>query len=170
MAATGAVADENVTQREHALQSALLAEQAAGKENHEIVTSSLLHDIGHLLLDEHAGDDSFLAEDLEHEVVGQAWLERYFSPAVTLPVLYHVAAKRYLTSVPTPVSTEPHVASVSLSLCLSVGVCVCVFRLHTFMLPGAGGSGVLRWAVDLIETQPGGARRPLYSDRGGGVH
>lgn len=92
-------ADENVTQREHALQTALLAEQEAGTESHEIVTSSLLHDIGHLLLDEHAGDDSFLQEDLEHEAVGQAWLERYFSPAVTLPVLYHVDAKRYWTSV-----------------------------------------------------------------------
>jgi predicted HD phosphohydrolase len=42
-------ADENVTQREHALQTALLAEQEAGTESHEIVTSSLLHDIGHLL-------------------------------------------------------------------------------------------------------------------------
>ena len=91
--------DENVTQREHALQTALLAEQEAGKDAHEIVTSSLLHDIGHLLLDEHAGEESFLQEDLEHEAVGQAWLERYFSPTVTLPVLYHVAAKRYWTSV-----------------------------------------------------------------------
>jgi predicted HD phosphohydrolase len=93
------MADENVTQRQHALQTALLAEQEAGKEAHEVVTSALLHDIGHLLLDEHAGEDSFLEEDLEHEVVGQAWLTRYFSPAVTLPVLYHVPAKRYWTSV-----------------------------------------------------------------------
>jgi predicted HD phosphohydrolase len=39
------------------------------------------------------------AQDLEHEVVGQNWLERYFQPAVTLPVLYHVAAKRYWTCI-----------------------------------------------------------------------
>ena len=53
------MADENVTQRQHALQTALLAEQEAGKEAHEVVTSAVLHDIGHLLLDEHAGEDSF---------------------------------------------------------------------------------------------------------------
>ena len=32
-------------------------------------------------------------------MVGQNWLERYFQPAVTLPVLYHVAAKRYWTCI-----------------------------------------------------------------------
>ena len=32
-------------------------------------------------------------------MVGQAWMERYFQPKVTLPVLYHVDAKRYWTAV-----------------------------------------------------------------------
>ena len=54
--------DENVTQRQHALQSGLLAEQEWGPDSHEMITASLLHDIGHLLLDEHAGDESFLQE------------------------------------------------------------------------------------------------------------
>ena len=38
-------------------------------------------------------------QDLEHEVVGQKWLERYFDPVVTNPVLFHVDAKRYWTAV-----------------------------------------------------------------------
>ena len=50
--------DGTVTQLEHALQSAALAE-AEGAEG-AAVAAPLLHDIGHLVLDEHAGNEGFL--------------------------------------------------------------------------------------------------------------
>ena len=46
--------DENVTQLEHGLQSAALA-RAAGATPQQVI-SALFHDLGHLLVDEHAGD------------------------------------------------------------------------------------------------------------------
>ncbi len=87
---------ESVTQLEHALQCALLAEQAGASG--ELIVAALLHDIGHLLHDlpadapEHGIDD-------HHENSGYRFLEKHFAPAVTEPVRQHVAAKRYLCSV-----------------------------------------------------------------------
>jgi len=87
---------EAVTQQEHALQAALLAEQAGAGE--QLVAAALLHDIGHLLHDlpDDAPDDGV---DDRHEELGQRWLAKYFGPAVTEPVRLHVAAKRYLCAV-----------------------------------------------------------------------
>jgi len=82
-----------VTQRQHALQAAWLAE----KDGHDaaLITAALLHDIGHLVHD--LGDDPAEAGvDDRHEELGQAWLARHFGPEVTEPVRLHVAAKRYL--------------------------------------------------------------------------
>ena len=87
---------ENVTQLEHALQCAWLAEQAGATR--ELVVAALLHDIGHLLHDlpddapDHGVDD-------HHENSGYRFLEKYLPPAVTEPVRQHVAAKRYLCTV-----------------------------------------------------------------------
>lgn len=89
----GATYGEGVTQTEHALQSALLAEQAGAGPT--LVTAALLHDIGHLLHD--LGED--IADrgiDAEHESIASAWLSQHFPPAVSEPVRLHVAAKRYL--------------------------------------------------------------------------
>jgi MFS transporter, OPA family, glycerol-3-phosphate transporter len=84
---------EAVTQREHALQAALSAEQAdAGPA---LVTAALLHDIGHLLPDSHVGDGA-KDVDLQHEEAGAVWLADYFPPDVVEPIRLHVAAKRYL--------------------------------------------------------------------------
>jgi phosphonate degradation associated HDIG domain protein len=91
--------DATVTQNEHALQSAALAD--ADGAGDALVVAALLHDIGHLLVDEHAGHEGFLAGDLEHERVGAAVLERWFPPSVTGPIALHVPAKRYL------VATDP---------------------------------------------------------------
>ena len=77
---------EPVTQLEHALQAAWLAEKEDAPQ--WLVVAALLHDIGHLLRD--PGIDS------AHEDAGQAWLAQYFGPEVTAPVRLHVAAKRYL--------------------------------------------------------------------------
>lgn len=92
--------DEAVTQIEHALQSADLAAQDGCSE--QAVTAALLHDIGHLLLDEHDGQSGFLNEDLNHEQAGAELLAAYFPEQVTEPIRLHVAAKRYLCT------TDPH--------------------------------------------------------------
>jgi phosphonate degradation associated HDIG domain protein len=87
---------EPVTQGEHALQAAHLAltEGAASS----LVAASLLHDIGHLL---HALPDDAPEQGLDdlHEELGNRFLIKYFTPAVSEPVHLHVAAKRYLCAV-----------------------------------------------------------------------
>lgn len=88
-----AMYDEIVTEREHALQAAALAE-AAGADD-ATVAAALLHDVGRLL----GGDpavDGFVATDRAHDRVGQHYLARWFGPDVTGPVGLHVEAKRYL--------------------------------------------------------------------------
>jgi gamma-butyrobetaine dioxygenase len=77
---------EAVTQLEHALQAAALAEQAEAAP--VLVAAALLHDLGHLL----PADPSEAA----HEELGARWLARFFPPAVTEPIRLHVPAKRYL--------------------------------------------------------------------------
>jgi len=86
--------DKQVTQLEHALQTAELArrDQAAA---HEIV-AALLHDVGHFLADAYQGDDNFLRPDLHHEEVGARWLAQFFPAEVTALVRLHVPAKRWL--------------------------------------------------------------------------
>lgn len=84
---------ESVTETEHGLQSALLAEQSGAKPS--LVVAALLHDIGHLL-HEQGEDVADRGIDARHENAGAAWLARHFGPAVVDPVRLHVAAKRYL--------------------------------------------------------------------------
>ncbi|MFG1926477.1 phosphonate degradation HD-domain oxygenase [Cryptosporangium sp. NPDC048952] len=88
--------DEAVTQLEHALQCAALAE-SAGYGPHAQV-AALLHDIGHLAL----GEDGESAEhDQRHEIIGARLVTRWFGAEAGGPVALHVAAKRYL------VATDP---------------------------------------------------------------
>ena len=86
--------DEVVTQLEHALQCAALAQQ--NEAGPTLITSALLHDLGHFILDEHNADKAFLATDLNHEEIGAAYLTPFFPEAVTTPIRLHVPAKRYL--------------------------------------------------------------------------
>jgi phosphonate degradation associated HDIG domain protein len=87
---------EAVTETEHALQCAHLAEQSGAGP--ELISAALLHDAGHLL--HGLGEDSASRGiDGRHEDVGAAWLGRHFGPAVIDPVRLHVAAKRYLCAV-----------------------------------------------------------------------
>ena len=86
--------DEVVTQLEHALQCAALAKQKNASPT--LITGALLHDVGHIILDEHSAREAFLDTDLSHEEVGAQYLRPFFPEAVTTPVRLHVPAKRYL--------------------------------------------------------------------------
>ena len=86
--------DEAVTQLEHALQCAALATQNDATPT--LITSALLHDIGHFILDEHNADVVFLNTDLNHEEIGAQYLEPFFPKTITTPIRLHVPAKRYL--------------------------------------------------------------------------
>ncbi|MCB1094844.1 MAG: HD family phosphohydrolase [Verrucomicrobiae bacterium] len=89
--------DEAVTQLEHGLQAACLARHAHAPPSE--ITAALLHDIGHLLVDEFEGTDDFLYDDLGHELIGADYLEPYFPSEVIEPIRLHVPAKRYLCTV-----------------------------------------------------------------------
>jgi phosphonate degradation associated HDIG domain protein len=86
-------AGEPVTQLQHALQSAHLAEQdGAGRE---LVVAAFLHDLGHLINDQ--GETPTLRGiDDRHEHVALPFLRHLFGPAVLQPIRLHVDAKRYL--------------------------------------------------------------------------
>ena len=87
---------EAVSQKEHALQTAALAECAGASD--ALIVAALLHDVGHLVHepDEHIADRGL---DSRHEAAGETWLAGTFGPAVTQPIRLHVAAKRYLCAV-----------------------------------------------------------------------
>ncbi len=82
-----------VTQLEHALQGARLAE-LDGCLPHLIV-ATLLHDIGHMVHDLGETPAATGVDDL-HQRLGADFLSRWFGGGVTRPVRLHVAAKRYL--------------------------------------------------------------------------
>jgi phosphonate degradation associated HDIG domain protein len=81
---------EGVTQMEHALQSAALAEAHGCAPT--LVAAALLHDIGHLFEKE----EEVFASDHRHEATGADALAGLFVEAVWQPIALHVAAKRYL--------------------------------------------------------------------------
>ena len=86
-------AGEPVTQLEHALQTAALAE-AAGADD-ELVTAYLLHDLGHLLQD--LGETPTLrGVDDVHQYAALPFLRGLFGERVLGGIQLHVDAKRYL--------------------------------------------------------------------------
>ncbi len=89
-------AGEPVTQLEHALQCAHLAE--AEDADDELVTAALLHDLGHLLHD--LGETpSLRGLDDVHQYRALPFLRGLFSDAVLNPIKLHVDAKRYLCAI-----------------------------------------------------------------------
>jgi phosphonate degradation associated HDIG domain protein len=80
---------EAVSQLEHALQCAALAEAEGAAPM--LVAAALLHDVGHLIAKPRADDG-----DDKHEDIGWGYLKTHFPTGVSEPVRLHVPAKRYL--------------------------------------------------------------------------
>jgi gamma-butyrobetaine dioxygenase len=103
---------EDVTQAQHMLQAAALAESDGASP--ELVVAALLHDVGHFT-GPLTGADLMSGTDNRHSHVAADWLAGWFGPAVTEPIRLHVAAKRYLCAVDpayaellSPASTYTH--------------------------------------------------------------
>ena len=87
---------EPVTQLEHALQTAHLAEQSEAGD--ALVTACLLHDLGHLL--NYQGETPTLRGiDDTHQYFALPFLRGLFSDDVLEAIKLHVDAKRYLCNV-----------------------------------------------------------------------
>jgi len=84
---------EGVSQLQHALQSAQLAEQAGAAP--ELICAALLHDIGHLLNDKGETPTLRGVDDL-HQYIALPFLRPLFPESVLGPIRLHVDAKRYL--------------------------------------------------------------------------
>jgi len=92
--------DEEITQLDHALQTAALARRDGASD--ALVAAALLHDVGHLLDLEDRGPSGERPPndtDLGHEGRGARYLADLFPPAVTGPIALHVRAKRYRCAV-----------------------------------------------------------------------
>ena len=82
-----------MTQLEHALQTAHLAEQRDAAN--ALVTACLLHDLGHLLNDQGETPTLRGIDDM-HQYFALPFLRGLFPDAVLTPIKLHVDAKRYL--------------------------------------------------------------------------
>lgn len=86
---------EAVSQLEHALQCARLAE--AANEPDAVVAAALMHDLGHLLTVAEASATT--SPDDCHQYIALPYLRSHFGPEVLEPIRLHVDAKRYLCHV-----------------------------------------------------------------------
>jgi phosphonate degradation associated HDIG domain protein len=84
---------EPVTQLQHALQTAWLAEQAGADD--ELVTAALLHDLGHLLNDQGESPTLRGIDDV-HQYFALPFVRGVFGERVLGAIQWHVDAKRYL--------------------------------------------------------------------------
>src|SRR5882672_5820141 len=89
-------AGEKVTQLEHMVQAAQLAEEQGYDE--EVVLAAFLHDIGHICEDGHGDNQMGEFGIKDHEQIGADFLSKKgFSKRLSRLVESHVEAKRYLT-------------------------------------------------------------------------
>lgn len=91
-----AYSGEPVTQLEHALQCAQLAEQENAGD--ALVAASLLHDLGHLLNRQGDTPSARGIDDL-HQYYALPFLRPMFDDAVLEPIRLHVDAKRCLCAI-----------------------------------------------------------------------
>ncbi|MFI5444187.1 phosphonate degradation HD-domain oxygenase [Polaromonas sp. UC242_47] len=92
---------EAISQQQHALQCAHLAEQAGASP--ALIAAALLHDLGHLMAPRTEARTA--AIDDVHQYLAMPFLRGVFDEAVLAPIRLHVDAKRYLCQV------DPHYAA-----------------------------------------------------------
>ena len=131
---------EPVTQLEHALQTAALAE-AEGADD-ELVTAALLHDLGHLVKD-HGETPTLRGIDDLHQYVARPFLRGLFSERVLGAIQGHVDAKRYLCAT-RPGYLESLSADSQRSLVLQGGVFDAAAAAAFIAAPGAAEAVRLR--------------------------
>jgi phosphonate degradation associated HDIG domain protein len=149
-------AGEPVTQLEHALQTAALAE-AAGADD-ELVTACLLHDLGHLTQD--LGESPTLrGVDDVHQYAAIPFLRGLFGERVLGGVQGHVDAKRCLCAT-VPGYQAALSADSQRSLKLQGGVFTTEEAAAFIARPGAADALRLRQWDDLAKVE-GGATPPL---------
>ncbi len=150
---------EPVTQLEHALQTAALAE-AAGSDD-ELVTACLLHDLGHLLLDLGHGEKSPTLRGVDdlHQYAALPFLRGLFDERVLGGIQLHVDAKRYLCATVPGYQTALSADS-QRSLKLQGGVFDAAQAAAFITRPGAADAVQLRRWDDLAKFE-GGATPPL---------
>jgi len=89
-------AGEKVTQLQHMVQAAQLAEEQ-GYDN-EVILAAFLHDIGHICEAGHGDNEMGEFGIKDHEEIGAGYLQQKgFSKKIVRLVQSHVEAKRYLT-------------------------------------------------------------------------
>ena len=138
---------EPVTQLEHALQTAHLAEQSDASD--PLVTACLLHDLGHLL--NHQGETPTLRGiDDTHQFYALPFLRGLFPAGVLDAIKLHVDAKRYLCNVDTGYY-ERLSADSKRSLALQGGVFDDDSAAAFLALPGARDAVMLRHWDDLAK-------------------
>ena len=138
---------EPVTQLEHALQSAALADDEGASD--ELVTAALLHDLGHLLHDLGASPTIQGIDDV-HQYRALPFLRGLFPDAVIEPIKLHVDAKRYLCA-----TRADYFAQLSddsrRSLALQGGIYTAVQAATFIAQPGAADAVRLRIWDDLAK-------------------
>src|SRR6185312_13810820 len=140
-------AGEPVTQLEHALQTAHLAEQSEASD--ALVTACLLHDLGHLL--NHQGETPTLRGiDDTHQYYALPFLRGLFPAGVLDAIKLHVDAKRYLCNVDTAYY-ERLSADSKRSLALQGGVFDDGAAAAFLAQPGARDAVMLRQWDDLAK-------------------
>ncbi|HZE85486.1 MAG TPA: HD domain-containing protein [Puia sp.] len=89
-------AGEKISQLEHMVQAAQLAEEQGYDE--EVILAAFLHDIGHIAVSAEGDKGMDGYGTMDHEEIGAEFLrERGFSRKIIRLVESHVEAKRYLT-------------------------------------------------------------------------
>lgn len=129
---------EPVTQLEHALQTAWLAERAGASA--ALVAASLLHDIGHMTNDRGETPTERGIDDL-HQYHALAVLRGLFPEDVLEPIRWHVDAKRHLCR-ERPEYYESLSPDSKRSLALQGGV---------FSPQEASAFAARRWAADAVK-------------------
>jgi phosphonate degradation associated HDIG domain protein len=139
---------EPVTQLQHALQSAALAEGEGADD--ELVTAALLHDLGHLL--QALGDTpSLRGVDDVHQYAALPFLRGLLPDRVLNVIKLHVDAKRYLCAT-RPAYRDALSADSQRSLVLQGGVFDSAQAAAFIALPGAADAVRLRLWDDLAKS------------------